>query len=133
MAKVAIVDDSPDTLELFAFVLRGHHEFIEFSDPEKFLNEFRPGKFALILLDIAMPAIDGFQVFSRIHAVDKNVPVVAITAVASPQEREKALKAGFCDYFIKPIMEIEKFRQAVYSHVGKCSNPPLRPPDESAA
>lgn len=35
---------------------------------------------------------------------------------------QKALAAGFCDYFVKPIMEIEQFRQAVYSHIGKCAN-----------
>ena len=132
MAKVAIVDDTPDALELFSFILRDHHEFIEFSDPEEFLAEFRPSKFALILLDIAMPGIDGFEVFERIQAVDKDVPVVAITAVAEESKRERALQAGFCDYFTKPIMEIDRFRQAIYAHIGKCANPPFNPEKPAA-
>ena len=75
-----------------------------------------------------MPDMDGFEVLRRIQAVDKDVPVAAITAMAYEAEREKALAAGFCDYFVKPIKEIEQFRQAVYSHIGKCSNPQKKAP-----
>jgi len=127
VACIAIIDDSKDALELFEFMLRDPHEFFTFTSGKEFLTEFRPGQFALILLDIAMPDMDGFEVFSCIQQIDKNVPVVAISAVAAPAEREKALRAGFCDYFVKPILEIEKFRNAVYSHVGECSNPPYDP------
>src|SRR5690349_15475063 len=84
--------------------------FLPASGPD-FLKEFRPGNFDLILLDLAMPVMDGFEVFDRIHRVDQKVPVVAITAMAYPPEWEKALQAGFCDYFVTPIMEIERFRQ----------------------
>ena len=133
MARVAIVDDSKDALELFEFILRDPHEFFTYTSGEQFLREFHPGRFALILLDLVMPDVDGFEVFRRIQAVDKDVPVVAITAMASPLERERALRAGFCDYFVKPIMEIEKFRNTVYSHVGKCANPPHDPEKKEPA
>jgi len=127
MGRVAIVDDYKDAVELFEFILRDHHEFLGFSSGEEFLKDFRPGNFELILLDLAMPVIDGFEVFRRIQDVDKDVPVVAITALGFPAEREKALQAGFCDYFVKPILEIERFKQVVYSHIGKCSNPSYDP------
>ena len=127
MARVALVDDSVDALELFEFVLRDPHDFSTFSSGPEFLKEFHPRQFALILLDIAMPEMDGFEVFRRIRQIDEDVPVVAITALASPAEREKALRAGFCDYFVKPILEIDNFRKTVYSHIGKCSNPPYIP------
>src|SRR6478609_6981400 len=115
MARIAIIDDSEDVLELLRVILRDDDEYLTYSSGMKFLEDFSPGRFALILLDIAMPLMDGFEVLRRIQALDKDVPVVAITALASPAEREKALSAGFCDYFVKPILEIEKFRQAVYS------------------
>ncbi len=133
MARLAIIDDSEDALELFEFVLRDPHEFVTFTSGKEFLKEFRPGQFALILLDMAMPDMDGFEVFRRIQQSDKNVPVVAITAAAAPAEREKALRAGFCDYFVKPILEIEQFRKTVYSHVGRCANPPYKPSKQDAA
>jgi len=57
--------------------------------------------------------------------------VATLTASAFAAEREKAQSLGFCDYFIKPIMEIEKFQQAVYSHVSKSANPPDNPLDKA--
>ena len=133
MGRVAIVDDSEDALELFEFILRDHHEVLTFRTGEEFLKEFRTGDFELILLDLVMPVLDGFEVFRRIQKLDTDVPVLAITAMARPAERENALKAGFCDYFEKPIMEIERFRQTVYSHIGKCATPPADPPDSEHA
>lgn len=127
MGKVAIVDDDEDVLELLEFILQGRHEFLTFKRGPDFLKDFRPDKFDLILLDLAMPGMDGFEVFRGVRSVDEKVPVVAITALAHPQEREKALQAGFCDYFLKPIIEIERFRQIVYSHVGECANAPYDP------
>jgi CheY-like chemotaxis protein len=133
MGRVAIVDDSEDALELFEFILRDHHQFFTFKSGPEFLKEFSPGKFDLILLDLAMPVMDGFEVFERVHSMDQDAPVVAITALAFPAERERALQAGFCDYFVKPIMEIQRFRQIVYSHVGKCANPPHKPSKKKPA
>jgi len=123
MKQVAIVDDSEDSRDLFHYVLGNDHEYITFASGEDFLKEFRPGAFELVLLDLSMPNIDGFEVFTQIQKIDKDVPVVAITARAQPQEREKALAMGFCDYFVKPILEIEEFRKTVHSHIGKCANP----------
>ena len=123
MGRIALIDDHADSLELFTLILTGDHEIVPFIDGERFLKEFFPGSFDLILMDIAMPSLDGFELFRRIQKDDPDVPVVAVTAMAEPQQKERALKAGFCDYFVKPILEIDRFRQAVHSHVGRCSNP----------
>jgi two-component system, cell cycle response regulator DivK len=127
MGRVAIVEDDEDTREVFKLTLQDGHEFLTFASGQEFLKVFRPCSFDLILLDLAMPEMDGFEVFERIQAIDKDVPVVAITAMVFPGDREKALQAGFCDYFVKPIMDIERFQQMVYSHIGECSNPPYGP------
>jgi CheY-like chemotaxis protein len=134
MGRIAIVDDSADILELLELVLRDHHEFRTFSSGVEFVEQFRAGDFDLILLDLLMPELDGFETFRRIRRVDKDVPVAAITASAFPlaSERGKALSSGFCDYFIKPVTEVEKFRQTVYSHVRKCAKPPYNRPDKAA-
>ena len=126
MGNIALIDDSKDALELFEFVLKGEHQIITFTDPNDFLAQFRSGKFDLVLLDLVMPGMDGFDVFRMLRQQDHDVPIVAVTARACPIEREKALKAGFCDYFVKPIVEIEAFRDAVHGHVGRCANPPYQ-------
>ncbi len=133
MGRIAIIDDSADTLAVFTVMLGDHHEFYTFASGEEFLKQFRSGSLDLILLDIAMPRMDGFEVLKRIQALDKDVPVTAITALAFEEERRVALAAGFCDYFVKPIMEIERFRQAVYSTSGKCSNPAFNPQKKDPA
>src|SRR5262249_4620220 len=116
-----------DTAEVFEFMLRDRHEFRTFKNGIEFLKHFHEEAFDLILLDLVMPEVDGFQTFLKIREVDKDVPVVAITASARAPQRERALKLGFCDYFTKPIMDIDQFRSSVYSHIGKCANPPHTP------
>jgi CheY-like chemotaxis protein len=129
MARIAIIDDHEDTLELLRLILQNHqkHQFIPYRDPQEFLRQFRPCTFDLVLVDLHMPGCDGFEAFRRIRERDRSVPVVAVTAIASPSEKDRALRAGFCDYFVKPILDLEEFRSKIYSHIGECSNPPYQP------
>ena len=59
----------------------------------------------LVLLDIQLPGIDGFEVLKRLRAgaATRAIPVVAVSANAMPADREKATRAGFVDYITKPI------------------------------
>jgi|SRR4051812_11203126 len=118
--RIAVIDDDEDNRDLLAAVLRDDQEIVTFNSGPDFLKQFVPGGFDLILLDIGMPEMDGFEVLKRIHAQDRNVPVVAITAIAVSfeAERERALAEGFSDYFVKPITDPETFREAVLSHLG---------------
>src|SRR4051794_3263436 len=126
MASVAVIDNSRDTLELFEFVLRGEHDVRTFDDGEAFLQEFHRGAFGLIMLDLVLPGMTGFEIFNKVREEDPDVPVVAVTAKALPPEKESALAAGFCDYFVKPIFDIEGFRQTIYGHVGRCAKEPTQ-------
>jgi DNA-binding response OmpR family regulator len=129
MARIAIIDDHEDTLELLRLVLQNHqnHEFVAYGASEEFLRQFRPRAFDLVLVDLHMPGCDGFETFWRIRERDDSVPVVAVTAQRNPKEKDRALRAGFCDYFVKPILDLEEFRAKIYSHIGKCSDPPYQP------
>src|SRR5688572_9071545 len=109
MGQIAFVDDATDALEMYAYILKGQHQIRTFSTPQDFLVEFRPGSFDLIVLDIVMPTMGGFDVLKKIREQDERVPVVAITGHASLDHRQEALKAGFCDYFVKPILSIDYF------------------------
>ena len=59
----------------------------------------------LVLLDIQLPGMDGFEVLKRLraNAATRNIPVVAVSANAMPADRQKAAEAGFVDYITKPI------------------------------
>jgi CheY-like chemotaxis protein len=66
----------------------------------------------LILLDIHLPEIDGLTVVRRLRAAGSAVPVIALTALAMPGDREKCLAAGANDYLSKP-MKLDELTRAI--------------------
>jgi CheY-like chemotaxis protein len=68
------------------------------------LNFFRGSiSIDLILLDIQLPEIDGYQIARSIRQTNTSIPIIAQTAHAMPEDRKKCLEAGCNDYLTKPI------------------------------
>jgi len=126
MGRIAIVDNDVDNAEMMKVILEDRHQVEAFTDCREFLTHVVARSFDLIILDLVMPEMDGFEVFALIHEGSPGLPVIAVTGKAFPKDREAVLNAGFCDYYAKPIMDIEHFRQTVFKHVGECKNPPYR-------
>jgi CheY-like chemotaxis protein len=103
---VLVVDDEPDNLEVVAETLEFYGAFVKTAkdgiDGLAVLQEFKPN---LILLDLSMPKMNGWETRTRIKADSRTalIPVVALTAHAMPGDLERALAAGFNGYLIKPI------------------------------
>lgn len=104
--SVLIVDDEPDNLEIVAesLVFFGLSVKIARNGLEglDLLKEFSPD---LILLDLSMPKMDGWEMRSRVKAdpVNRDIPVVALSAHAMAGDKERALQAGFDGYLTKPV------------------------------
>jgi CheY-like chemotaxis protein len=60
-------------------------------------------KFDILLLDLKMPVMDGFEAAKKIRETNSKIPIIAQTAYAFSSDREKALEAGCNDYISKPI------------------------------
>jgi CheY-like chemotaxis protein len=60
---------------------------------------------ALIIMDIKMPHINGYEALKEIKAINSSIPIIALTAHALSGDREKALAAGFDAYLSKPVTE----------------------------
>jgi two-component system sensor histidine kinase/response regulator len=108
-ARVAVVDDDPlsSSMQAHLVSLLGHHAIVE-TDPEKAIERAVNGEFDLILLDLGMPGLNGFEALRRLRqreAADQRppVPVIAVTGYTSEPDRLRCLMAGFADHVSKPI------------------------------
>ena len=100
---ILIADDRASSRELLRLVLeRAGYEVVEAEDGEQALSRARAVNPDLILLDLQMPALDGYGVLAalRSEARFENLPVLALTA--SAMRRERIIEAGFTDYLAKP-------------------------------
>ncbi|BAZ15013.1 two-component system, regulatory protein [Calothrix sp. NIES-4071] len=78
----------------------------------------------LILLDILLPGLSGIDIIKLLkrEPLTYDIPVVAVTALAGAEDRERILFAGFDDYLSKPFM-IEEFESKIYHHLHRKLNP----------
>jgi two-component system cell cycle response regulator DivK len=104
--KILVVDDNQDSRELVVKVLksRGYH-MIEAFDGEDALRKAVTELPDLILMDISLPKVDGYEVTRRLKGMDafKLTPIIAMTGHAMKGDMEKALSAGCEAYISKPI------------------------------
>jgi CheY-like chemotaxis protein len=114
VAKILIVEDSPDNMKLFRalLTLRGH-EVIGLAGGDGLLETLGREQPALVLMDIQLPGKDGFALLGEIRGSAHGARrVVALTAHAMSGDRERALEAGFDGYITKPI-DIRRFQEQV--------------------
>ena len=79
--RVLLVDDEPDICMVYQIVLEdAGYECTSYTDPVKALQEFKPYFYDLILLDIKMPVLNGFELCEKIREIDKTVQIIFITA-----------------------------------------------------
>jgi len=104
--KILIVDDNQDSRELVVKILKSRgYQTAEAVDGEEALKKAEEERPDLILMDISIPKIDGYEVTKRLKSREefRDVPIVALTAHAMKGDREKALEAGCEGYISKPI------------------------------
>ncbi len=108
--KILIVDDDIDTLQLVGKMLERHgFEIIAANDGEKALELAPKEKPDLILLDIMMPGLDGFEVTRRLRSMTSTAftPIIMFTAKAQVDDKVKGFEAGADDYLTKPTHPAE--------------------------
>jgi two-component system, cell cycle response regulator DivK len=106
MAKILIIEDTENNRILLTRRLKPKgYEIATAEDAEKGLEMVAAGKPDLILMDVGLPGMNGWDATRQLkgNPETKAIPVIALTAHAMDGDREKALAAGCDDYEIKPI------------------------------
>lgn len=109
MSKVVLlVEDDEDNRDLVAFVIarsRMDVELVLAENGQEALDKSFAKAPDLILMDMQMPVMDGWQAVPILKADDrtKNVPIIAFTAQAKPEDKQRAREMGCVDYYTKPM------------------------------
>ncbi|MDK2892393.1 response regulator [Methanohalophilus sp.] len=110
MASILVVDDEPQNLELIeAYLIGEEYNLIFASSGEEALQKVESEKIDLILLDIMMPGIDGYEVCRRIKENENYpyIPIIMITALSEKKDLIKGLESGAEEFLTKPINKLE--------------------------
>lgn len=106
MSRILIVDDNRANLDLMLYLVRAFgYDAVGLSDGLAGYEAARTGEYALVLTDILMPGIDGYEIARRMKGDARlaATPLVAVTALAMASDRERIEAAGFDGYITKPI------------------------------
>jgi len=119
-ARILIVDDERLNINIMVSILSEDYETIVAKSGEQAIKRVETQAPDLILLDIVMPEMDGYEVFERIRAIagGHRIPIIFITSMRSPEEETKGLRMGAVDYITKPftpsIVEVRVANQIEY-------------------
>ena len=106
MAKILLVEDNEMNRDMLSRRLKRKGYEVELAlDGQEGVTKAQSGTYDLVLMDMSLPVIDGWEATRQIRATPDvaTIPIIALTAHAMSGDREKALSAGCDDYDTKPI------------------------------
>ena len=116
--KILVVDDEPDITYTLKATLdaSGFFDIYTFNDPNHVLSNFRPNSYDLVILDVRMPQMNGFELLNEIKKIDENVKVCFLTAISELTEYKTTIQKIYPsldeNHIIrKPIDNTELVRQ----------------------
>lgn len=120
--RILVVDDDPVLSELVSYILRAEgYEAVVANDGEEGLRKFQATQPDLVVLDVTMPEMDGFEVCKRIRAVS-STPVIMLTAQGSEDAIVRGLDIGADDYVTKPF-QLKPFMARVRANLRRANAP----------
>ena len=106
MTKILYVEDNPDNVYMLTRRLKKKgFELIIAGDGQEGIDKAIEENPDLILMDLSLPTMDGWTATAKIKEIEqvKDIPIIALSAHAMPEHRDRALKAGCSDYDTKPV------------------------------
>ncbi|MDG5800693.1 response regulator [Marinilabiliaceae bacterium ANBcel2] len=122
-SHILIVEDNISNQQIIQlYIKKSVKKSVFASNGKEALEKFGKAKYDLILMDIQMPVMDGYKATKKIREIEKStntrIPIIAVTANAFPEDKEKCLAAGMDDYISKPF-EPEELIKTMRKHLEK--------------
>jgi two-component system cell cycle response regulator DivK len=121
MVKILYVEDNEDNVFMLASRLkRRGYEVLVAGDGRQGLEAARRDGPALVIMDLSLPVVDGWEAARQLKASDatRRIPIIALSAHAMPGDREKAIAAGCDDYDTKPV-DMPRLLQKIEALLGE--------------
>lgn len=116
--RVLVADDNKTNLVLATQLLKRRNILHDTaSNGQEAYEMFSRNRYDLVLMDLRMPVMDGFESTALIRQLDPAVPIIALTASAFENEKERAIANGFSGYFIKPFIP-QDFYDYIFPFLG---------------
>ena len=104
-----IAEDNESNYKLFEAILKNDYHLFHAWNGKEAVELFDSERPEIVLMDLNMPVMNGYDATLEIHKLDPSVPVLAVTAYAYASDEHKVMKSGFCGYMAKPI-QAEKLK-----------------------
>jgi DNA-binding response OmpR family regulator len=119
--KILIVDDEPDITLSFKMMLENKGFKVDaYNDPLLVVKDFKPGSYDLLLLDIRMPKMDGFQLYDELKKKDENVKAIFVTAFDINYEALRKMYPDFrIESFLRKPIDSEHLANAIREELGR--------------
>ena len=104
---ILIAEDMDDNYLLYKIYLEKHYDLIRATNGEEAVSKYLECNPDIILMDLGMPVVDGYQATDAIRQLSSDIPIVAVTAFAYDEDRRKVMSRGFNGYLSKPLNKDE--------------------------
>ncbi len=119
--RILVAEDNPSNYKLVEVLLRREYDLVHAVNGAEAVRIFQEQGADLVLMDINMPVMDGYEAFRLIRELSPDVPVIALTAYAFETDRRRMFDAGFNDCLAKPL-RVDELRTTVAGMLARKSN-----------
>ena len=118
MKRILVAEDNDSNWLLMTYVLKRDYEPVRAKNGQEAVEMALTGDYALVIMDLKMPVMDGLEATRQIKATMPQLPIIALTANAFDSDRQSAFEAG-CDNFMSKPVSAEKCLKMVADYLGE--------------
>lgn len=117
MKRILVAEDNDSNWMLMTYVLKRNYEPVRAHNGEEAVKMALTGEYALVIMDLKMPVLDGLDATRQIKMVMPDLPIIALTANAFDTDRQAAFEAG-CDNFMSKPVSADNCLKMIANYIG---------------